>query len=172
MASAILYEHATTAASKKYACRWRDQGMKWQGSEGRFVDITIHRGVPVAREMRVLAAGIYNQAHALLARSRGVVFVPVRSMQFLVIIDSEEMLFVDHLYKNEAALTWHLFRPQDRSALDEPVVYEAVYYRDDFDLIMGRLQAEFPQALKFVAGKGGGKEEMGTVIPFRGTGRL
>lgn len=135
------------------------------------MDITIHRGVPVAREMRTLTAGVYNQAHALLARSRGVVFVPIRSMQFLVIIDSEEMLFVDHLYKNEAALTWHLFRPQDRNALNEPVVYEAVYYRDDFDLVMRRLQAEFPQALKCLAGKGGSEEGVGTVIPFRGPGR-
>jgi hypothetical protein len=117
------------------------------------MEITIYRDPPLAREERLLPAAAYNLAHTLLARSHGALFVPVRSMQFLAIVDAEEIVFVDHDHKSLAALAWQRFRPQARAALDEPVQYDAVYYREDGGEIMCRLQAEFPKALAALADK-------------------
>ena len=117
------------------------------------MEITVYRAEPLASEARLLPATTYNLAHLLLKRSNGVQFVPVRAMQFLAIVDAEEIVFVDHLDKREAAIVWHRFRPQARSALDAPVPYEAVYYRADHVELMRRLQTELPRALATQAGK-------------------
>lgn len=117
------------------------------------MEITIYRDPPLARLASFMPADTYNLAHILLARSPGVLFVPIRSMQFLAIVDREEFVFVDHLRKSLAALAWQSFKPQARMALDEPVAFEAVYYREDGADIMRRLQAEFPKALTALADK-------------------
>lgn len=117
------------------------------------MEITIHRGAPLARAMRQLPAATYNLMHGLLARSPGAVFVPIRTMQFLAIVDAEEVVFVDHLRRNEAVLAWQAFRPQARASLDAPVAYRALYYRDDGAALMGRLQGEFDRALAALAAK-------------------
>ena len=45
-----------------------------------------------------LLAGTYNLAHALLNRSRSnYVFVPIRSMQYLVVVEAGAFWFVDSL---------------------------------------------------------------------------
>jgi hypothetical protein len=117
------------------------------------MEITVYREPPLATENRTLPAAVYNQVHGLLARSPGVVFVPIRAMQYLAIIDAEEIVFVDHLRKNRAEIAWHRFHPQARSALDQPVAYEAAYYREYGAGIMRQLQAEFPRALAALAGR-------------------
>jgi hypothetical protein len=117
------------------------------------MEITIYRDPPLAREERHLPAAAYNLAHTLLARSHGALFVPVRSMQFLAIVDAEEIVFVDHEHKALAVLAWQHFRPQGRAALDQPVAYDAVYYREDGAEIMRRMQTEFPKALAALADK-------------------
>lgn len=117
------------------------------------MEITIYRDPPLAREERLLPAATYNLAHTLLAHSSGALFVPVRSMQFLAIVDAEEIVFVDHDQKSLAVLAWQHFRPQARAALDQPVSYEVVFYRDDGAEIMRRMQAEFPKALAALADK-------------------
>ncbi|MDA8093885.1 MAG: hypothetical protein M0T84_08240 [Betaproteobacteria bacterium] len=117
------------------------------------MQIVVSRGEPLAEEARELPAASYNLAHVLLARSRGVAFVPIRSMQFLAIIDPEEIVFVDHLRKDLAVIAWQRFRPQARGALDDPVPYRAVYYREDGPALMRRLQAELPKALAALAAK-------------------
>lgn len=117
------------------------------------MEITVYRERPCATASRALPAAVYNQVHALLARSNGTVFVPIRAMQYLAIIDAEEIVFVDHLRKNWVEIAWRNFHPKDRSALDQPVVYEAVYYSADGAEIMRRLQAEFPRALAALAAK-------------------
>ncbi|MDR3393515.1 MAG: hypothetical protein P4L70_00800 [Parasulfuritortus sp.] len=117
------------------------------------MEITIYRDPPLAHEERLLPATTYNLAHTLLSRSNGALFVPVRSMQFLAIVDAEEIVFVDHEHKSLAVLAWQHFRPQARASLDQPVPYEAVYYRDDGAEIMRRMQAEFPKALTTLADK-------------------
>ena len=113
------------------------------------MELVCYRDVAIHHEARQLAASCYNLAHILLAQSTtGVVFVPIRSMQYLAILDAEEFVFLDSLNKSWIEIAWQNFRPQQRLALDEAVPYEAFYYNDSALLIMQRLQHEFALALQ------------------------
>lgn len=123
------------------------------------MEITCYRDPEFATEQRMLPAATYNLAHALLARaledpaSNGCVFVPLRAMQVLAVLDAEEFLFLDSARKVWVDVAWRHFRPQQRTALDEPVAYEAVYYHAHAADLMARLQAELPRALAELAAK-------------------
>ncbi len=117
------------------------------------MEIRVERDVPRMSETRQLSAATYNLMRTMLGKASGVVFVPIRRMQFLAIVDAEEIVFVDHLRKNWAAVAWRDFRPGQRSALDAAVPYQAVYYREDGPSLMRRLQAEFGPALAALAAK-------------------
>ena len=113
-----------------------------------FVDETFCRRDEVAREPRTLPAATYNLAHVLLARAEGgCLFVPIRSMQFLAVLDNEEFIFVDREGGCMIELAWQHFRPGERAALDVPVAYEGVYYSAAAPQVMPRLQGEFHKAL-------------------------
>lgn len=119
------------------------------------MQITCYRNPESAREPRFLPAVTYNLAHALLSRSpNGCLFVPIRSMQYLAILDAEEFVFLDGERKCWIDIAWQDFRPQVRTSLDEPVPYQAVYYQPDAAQLMARLQAELPHALNDLAAKG------------------
>ena len=112
------------------------------------MEITCYREPEFAREPRFLPAAIYNQAHTLLRHSAsGCLFIPIRAMQFLAILDSEELVFLDSNRKCWVDIAWCNFRPQQRTSLDEPVPYEAVYYHAAAESLMARLHAELPRAL-------------------------
>jgi hypothetical protein len=74
-------------------------------------------------------------------------------MQYLAILDAEEFVFLDGERKCWVDIAWRKFRPQARTSLDQPVEYEAVYYRQGQSDIMARLQTEFPRALQALASK-------------------
>ncbi|MBU1689964.1 MAG: hypothetical protein KJ958_06675 [Gammaproteobacteria bacterium] len=119
------------------------------------MQITCYRNPESAREPRFLPAVTYNLAHALLSRSTsGCLFVPIRSMQYLAILDAEEFVFLDGERKCWIDIAWQDFRPQVRASLDEPVPYQAVYYQPNAAQLMARLQAELPRALTDLAEKG------------------
>ncbi len=119
------------------------------------MEITCYRDREMASEPRSLPAATYNLAHTLLARSpSGCLFVPIRAMQYLAILDAEEFVFLDGERKCWIDIAWQDFRPQVRTSLDEPVPYQAVYYQPDAAQIMARLQAELPRALNNLAAKG------------------
>jgi hypothetical protein len=115
--------------------------------------MSLYRGDEILREPRHLPAGTYNLTHTLLARSNGCVFVPIRTMQYLAIIDAEEIVFIDREASQLIQLAWQHFRPQTRTALDEPVPYEVVYYMVHTRQVMTRLQSEFPRALRLLSEK-------------------
>ena len=118
------------------------------------MEITCYRDEEMGHDSRHLPASTYNQAITLLARcSNGHLFVPIRSMQYVAILDTEEFVFLDGERKCWIDIAWHKFRPQERISLDQPVEYEAVYYRQDATAIMSRLQVEFPRALSALAAK-------------------
>lgn len=118
------------------------------------MDISVYRGPSLSREPRDLPAAQYNLARTLQARSpNGVAFVPVRSMQFLAILDAEEFIFVDSQYKQWAVLAWQGFRPQERASLDDPVPFEAVFYRPDAQALQRQLQPEVFKAMQALAGR-------------------
>jgi len=112
------------------------------------VEETFYRRDEVGREPRTLPAATYNLAHRLLAHAEnGSLFVPIRSMQFLAVLDNEEFIFVDREGGRLIEIAWQHFRPGERSALDAPVAYAAVYYAASGAQTMSRLQAEFHKAL-------------------------
>lgn len=118
------------------------------------MEITCYRDPDLAREPRFLPAATYNMAHTLLSRSTsGCLFIPVRAVQYLAILDAEELVFIDGDRKCWIDIAWQDFRPQRRASLDEPVPYQAVYYRADSAQLMARLQAELPRALKELEAK-------------------
>ena len=122
---------------------------------GVFMEITCYRNPEIAREPRYLSAATYNQAHTLLSRTNsGCLFIPIRAMQYLAILDAEELVFLDGERKCWVDIAWRNFRPQQRNSLDDPVAYEAVYYQPSSAGLMARLQAELPRALNDLAAKG------------------
>jgi hypothetical protein len=118
------------------------------------MEITCYREQELACETRHLSAATYNLALTLLARSStGNLFVPIRSMQYLAILDHEEWVFLDGERKCWIDIAWRHFKPQARASLDDPVEYEAAYYQAAARDLMFRLQGELPRALQYLAKK-------------------
>jgi len=118
------------------------------------MEITCNRDVELLREPRHMPAAVYNTAHLLLEHTPSkVVFVPIRSMQYLAVIDHEEIIFLDSENKHWVEIAWQHFRPQERTALTDPVPYESVFYKPGAKETMSRLLSEFPAALKSLSEK-------------------
>ena len=118
------------------------------------MEIICFRDQELMRENRHPPAATYNLAITLLARSTsGNVFLPIRSMQYLAILDEHEFVFIDGEKKSLIDVAWQRFRPQQRETLGDPVAYEAVYYYENSQGLMLRLQGEFHQALVAAAEK-------------------
>ena len=112
------------------------------------MEITLYRDRELGSESRQLPAETYNTARILLAKCGAVnLFVPIRSMQYLAIVDDKEVVFVDSARKNQVAIAWTGFHPQQRSGLQDAVPYVARYYHSDAPRTMQRLQGEFLNAL-------------------------
>ncbi len=118
------------------------------------MEISCYRDREIAREIRHLPAATYNLAIQLLARSKtGNVFLPIRAMQYLAILDDREFIFIDGHSKSLIDIAWQHFHPQKRETLEEPVEYEAAYYFEHSKDLMNRLQGEFHKALLAVSEK-------------------
>lgn len=112
---------------------------------------TFYRGPEVARARRTMPARTYNLSRILLARSLDAyVFVPIRSMQYLAILEAGEFNFVHREARREIELAWDGFAPGARSGLDEPVPFDAVFYRPEAATTMLRLQGEFLKAMELL----------------------
>jgi hypothetical protein len=112
---------------------------------------TFERGQVRAQARMALPAATYNLTRILLAGSpNGCVFVPIRPMQYMAVIDQEEIIFVDGQYKRWVAVAWRAFRPGDRASLEDAVAYEAAYYTIEGAALQPRLQAEFHRALELL----------------------
>lgn len=109
-----------------------------------------------AREQVSLPAPLFNRCLLLLNRAATAhVFVPVRTMQFQAVIDSDEIIFVDNLgYAVEdghggrlIVLAWTFASRGPRDSLTEPVPIEVVYYGAEGHETHRRLLGEFTKAL-------------------------
>ncbi len=119
-----------------------------------FAAETFERGTELVRTPASLPAATYNLTRILLAASRtGCVFVPMRGMQYMAVVDAEEVIFVDSQYKRWVEVAWRGFKPQARAALDEAVAYQAVYYTSQGADTQRRLQGEFHVALTLLASR-------------------
>lgn len=118
------------------------------------MEITCYRDQEASHESRYLPAATYNLAITLLARSETHnLFVPIRAMQYLAILDAEEFVFLDGERKCWIDIAWRNFRSSARTSLKQPVEYDVIYYRHGQAAIMARLQTEFPRALQALASK-------------------
>lgn len=135
------------------------------------MQITCYRDAAFASETRFLPADIYNLALTLLSHDpTGQLFVPIRTMQYLAIIDHEEFVFIDGERKCWIDIAWRHFKPQARTSLEDPVQYEAVYYRLESIDWMRRLQSEFPLALRQFAAKEKRPDTPAKVLKFPSAG--
>jgi len=106
------------------------------------------RGPALSQMNSALPAATYNLSRILLTASNtGCVFVPMRGMQYLAVVDREEIIFIDSQYKRWIEVAWRGFAPNARHALDEPVAYRAVFHTPNGRDTQRRLQGEFHAAL-------------------------
>ena len=112
------------------------------------MQLSFERGEEIRREVRQLPAEHYNKIRLLFARVRSeALFVPIRAMQYLAIVDREEIVFVDGLGTRRIELAWRDFQAGERENLRDPVTYTCVYYLEKGRENMNRLQSEFLKAL-------------------------
>ena len=135
-----------------------------------------YREQEIARLPAFLPAATYNLAHTLLARAGKCLFVPIRSLQYMAVLDAEEFIFVDSQNKAWVELAWQHFRPQARSALDERVPFEVVHYAPQAAETMKRLPGEFHQGAPGArrarpAAAGCARAAAGAPVPARNEGR-
>ena len=108
-----------------------------------------HRGKEIGHEARKLPAVTYNTIRLLFDYSEtSAVFLPIRSMQYMAVIDHEEIIFVDGLSaRRSIEFAWQKFKPQERRNLTDPVRYRFSYYDEKALETMKRLQWEFDKFL-------------------------
>jgi hypothetical protein len=134
---------------------------------------TFFRPPEVERQRWTLAAEIYNRCQLLLGRSRtGCVFVPLRGMQYLAVIDRQEIIFVDgqggYGFRDGHGgrlirLAWRPAPPRQRHSIVEPVPCELVYYGAGLRDLQRRLVGELIQALRQLE-----KKHRAATLPIRG----
>lgn len=115
---------------------------------------TFQRGEELGREPCRLSAQTYNLMRVLLAREGDCVFVPIRPMQYLAVVDAEEVIFVDSQHRRWVELAWRNFRPGTRTALHDPVPHEVVFYGAGGRQSAPRIGVEFARALELLSMRG------------------
>ncbi len=131
------------------------------------MDLSFVRGDELSRQQRAMSAMLYNKIHLIFSRVKGDhLFVPIRSMQYLAIVDNEEIVFVDGLVPRTIEFSWQSFRPQERENLRDSVNYECVIYEAKANQTMQRLSSEFFTALEILESRESCPQLDSTVTPF------
>ncbi len=111
----------------------------------------------VARKDWSVPAEIYNLYYSLQTRSQtGHVFVPIRTMQFMAVLDKDEIIFVDsesYAVSSDQGgrlilIAWKFALSHDRDALTDPVPCEVVFYEKKSSDVQLRLISEFRKAME------------------------
>ncbi|MEE9342226.1 MAG: hypothetical protein V3V12_01175 [Gammaproteobacteria bacterium] len=111
----------------------------------------------VERKLWSVPANIYNLYYSLRQRSpTSHVFVPIRSLQFMAVLDTNEIVFVDSLSyaysKDEGGrlilISWKFPESHDRDGLTEPVSCEVIFYEKKNSDLQLRLINEFRQSME------------------------
>lgn len=136
------------------------------------MNLSFNRGAELSRQQRSMSADLYNKIHLLFARlNDDHLFVPIRSMQYLAIIDNEEIVFIDGLGPRTIEFAWQAFRPQERDDLREPVNYQCVMYESRAEQTMLRITGEFFTALDSLEKRRPVPGGLSTVTPFKRQGK-
>ena len=113
----------------------------------------------VERSAWTVPADIYNLYRSLLGRSETAnVFVPIRRMQFMGVLDQNEIVFVDSqsyaVSGDEGGrlilIAWKFPVSHDRDSLSDPMPCEVVYYGKKNRDLQLRLVNEFRQAMQLM----------------------
>jgi len=115
------------------------------------MELNFERGDEIGREDRQLPAGYYKKILLPLSRSkRANLFIPVRSMQYLAVVEKNEIIFVDGQRPRLIELAWGAFHHDENAQLGSPVSYTVTYYTENGREAMQRLQSEFLKALELM----------------------
>ena len=112
------------------------------------------------QESRILSQA-YNLAHVLLHRSESDhLFIPIRSLQYLAIIEKNAFWFVDssaYAVKGDEGgrlirVSWHpiIDANHHRDSLEQNMDCHVIFYGEDMSEIQKRLNGEFYQAMKLL----------------------
>lgn len=120
---------------------------------------------------RFMPALKYNQMRLLFQRcGKSCLFIPIRNLQYLAVIDHEEIIFVDSQRRAYVEFSWQKFIPQSRTSLDDPVAYQFVYYETRALQTMQRAEHEFALATQQMSSKqhaqASYQQQGNSVIPF------
>ena len=118
---------------------------------------TFFRPLEISHKAWTMPADSYNRTRSLFKQMPGhTIFVPIRTMQFLAIMDKNEIVFIDsnggYMHQDDEGgriiqLAWRNFRPGVRESILEPVPCTIVYYLEQAEQTMKRLYREFVDAL-------------------------
>lgn len=112
------------------------------------MDLNLDRGSELSREQRTIPADLYNNIHIQFTRgTNDCLFVPIRTMQYLAVIDNDEIVFVDGLGPRTIEISWCDFKAGKRIDLRAPVEFTCIYYHEKGREIMKRMQVELHKAL-------------------------
>ncbi len=113
----------------------------------------------VDRKDWLVPSEIYNLYHSLQVRCEtGHVFVPIRTLQFMAVLDKNEIVFIDSqsyaTSNNEGGrlilIAWKFPLSHDRDALTDPMPCEIIFYENKNDDLQLRLISEFRQAMELL----------------------
>ena len=137
------------------------------------MQIEIRIGVELHKEIRNLPALFYSLLYRVQNNHHSPLFIPIRSIPLLLILDKGVCWFVDHDQYNEVVCSWRAFRSRDRNDLRDPVPYEWVSYHQLDKLESYRIQQEAEQGLLIWEKKNTPHAEQvvrlltGRVLPFK-----
>lgn len=113
----------------------------------------------IERKQWSVPAELYNLYRSLLKRcTTGHVFVPIRGLQFMAILDNSEIVFVDsqsYAYSKDEGgrlilIAWTFASTQYRDALTQPMPCEVVFYEQKNPELQLRLIAEFKKSMELL----------------------
>lgn len=107
-----------------------------------------------------LLSETYNLAHVLLNRSHtDYLFIPIRSLQYLAVIEKEIFWFVDsqaYAVKGDEGgrlitISWSpVLIANEREGLNQHMGCHVIFYGKDMSEVQNRLRGEFYQAMKLI----------------------
>lgn len=131
------------------------------------MQVEFERGKPLKQEDLLLPADVYRTMRLRLSHHKDPhLFVPIRSIQYLAVIDNNEIVFVDGRRPRFIELAWQQFKPNAREDLRSPVPYTCVYYDPQGFETMQRLQNDFFQAVELLGSRETKPFSQRTVLPF------
>lgn len=144
-----------------------------------YVPESFFRPPLVSSEDSSIPAPLYNTLKLLLVRhERDNLFIAIRSMQYLAVVVSDEVIFVDGaggyaVQDGEGGrlirIAWQPAPQSGRESLDRPVPCQIRHYFPDQREVQRRLMSEFPPVLQRLLQKQRDSLSVGRarVVPFR-----